>query len=106
MGNILFLSGLALTIGLKSTVQFFMKPQNYKVYISITFPIPFAFHVVSGLADNRHAVGILWIPCTLQWVLAYIGSFCPEDPYSWMDIPTTLYQIGMSMFFLLSLLND
>eukprot|EP00252_Welwitschia_mirabilis_P026484 TRINITY_DN8706_c0_g2_i2.p1 TRINITY_DN8706_c0_g2~~TRINITY_DN8706_c0_g2_i2.p1 ORF type:complete len:141 (-),score=16.84 TRINITY_DN8706_c0_g2_i2:252-674(-) len=30
MGNILFLSGLALTIGVKSTLQFFMKRQNYK----------------------------------------------------------------------------
>ncbi|KAK6935042.1 Vesicle transport protein, Got1/SFT2-like, partial [Dillenia turbinata] len=33
MGNILFLSGVTLTIGLKSTMQFFMKPQNYKVCI-------------------------------------------------------------------------
>ncbi|BAH94816.1 Os10g0337600 [Oryza sativa Japonica Group] len=31
MGNILFLSGLGLTIGLKSTLQFFTKPKNYKV---------------------------------------------------------------------------
>uniref|UniRef100_A0A453IP95 Vesicle transport protein n=1 Tax=Aegilops tauschii subsp. strangulata TaxID=200361 RepID=A0A453IP95_AEGTS len=31
MGNILFLSGLGLTIGLKSTMQFFTKPKNYKV---------------------------------------------------------------------------
>ncbi|KAK8939266.1 hypothetical protein KSP39_PZI011316 [Platanthera zijinensis] len=30
MGNILFLSGLMLTIGLKSTLQFFAKPKNYK----------------------------------------------------------------------------
>ncbi|KAH9302049.1 hypothetical protein KI387_013632, partial [Taxus chinensis] len=30
MGNILFLCGLALTIGLKSTVQFFTTPQHYK----------------------------------------------------------------------------
>ncbi|MCL7025611.1 hypothetical protein MKW94_015785 [Papaver nudicaule] len=34
MGNILFLSGLMLTIGLKSTMQFFMKRQNYKGTIS------------------------------------------------------------------------
>ncbi|KAK6933483.1 Vesicle transport protein, Got1/SFT2-like [Dillenia turbinata] len=34
MGNILFLSGVTLTIGLKSTIQFFMKPQNYKGTIS------------------------------------------------------------------------
>ncbi|KAJ1702905.1 hypothetical protein LUZ63_002684 [Rhynchospora breviuscula] len=30
MGNILFVSGLMLTIGLKSTLQFFTKPKNYK----------------------------------------------------------------------------
>ncbi|RRT68217.1 hypothetical protein BHE74_00014576 [Ensete ventricosum] len=34
MGNILFLSGLMLTIGLKSTLQFFSKPKNYKGTIS------------------------------------------------------------------------
>ncbi|KAJ1697432.1 hypothetical protein LUZ63_005944 [Rhynchospora breviuscula] len=34
MGNILFISGLMLTIGLKSTMQFFMKPKNYKGTIS------------------------------------------------------------------------
>ncbi|KAJ4957445.1 hypothetical protein NE237_024556 [Protea cynaroides] len=34
IGNILFLSGLLLTIGLKSTMQFFTKPQNYKGTIS------------------------------------------------------------------------
>uniref|UniRef100_M8BVS1 Putative Golgi transport protein 1 n=1 Tax=Aegilops tauschii TaxID=37682 RepID=M8BVS1_AEGTA len=30
MGNILFVSGVSLTIGLKSTVQFFTKPKNHK----------------------------------------------------------------------------
>ncbi|KAJ3680640.1 hypothetical protein LUZ60_016918 [Juncus effusus] len=34
MGNILFVSGLMLTIGLKSTMQFFTKPKNYKGTIS------------------------------------------------------------------------
>lgn len=34
MGNILFFSGVTLTIGLKSTMQFFMKPQNFKGTIS------------------------------------------------------------------------
>ncbi|WCJ44176.1 Vesicle transport protein GOT1 [Euphorbia peplus] len=34
MGNILFLSGVSLTIGLKSTMQFFMKRQNFKGSIS------------------------------------------------------------------------
>lgn len=44
MGNILFLSGLALTIGLKSTLQFFMKPQNYKG--TIAFGAGFFFVVI------------------------------------------------------------
>ncbi|KAJ0234961.1 hypothetical protein HA466_0270630 [Hirschfeldia incana] len=34
MGNILFISGVSLTIGLKSTMQFFTKRQNYKGTIS------------------------------------------------------------------------
>ncbi|KAK9681548.1 hypothetical protein RND81_10G009900 [Saponaria officinalis] len=44
MGNILFLSGLALTIGLKFTLQFFMKPQNYKGTIS--FGVGFFFVLI------------------------------------------------------------
>ncbi|KAK4410928.1 Vesicle transport protein GOT1 [Sesamum angolense] len=31
IGNILFLSGMILTIGMKSSLHFFMKPQNYKM---------------------------------------------------------------------------
>ncbi|XP_020679742.1 vesicle transport protein GOT1 isoform X1 [Dendrobium catenatum] len=34
MGNILFIAGLMLTIGLKSTMLFFAKPKNYKGTIS------------------------------------------------------------------------
>ncbi|CAK9194222.1 unnamed protein product [Sphagnum troendelagicum] len=30
MGNILFVAGVMLTIGMKSTVSFFLKPRNYK----------------------------------------------------------------------------
>ncbi|KAL5570478.1 hypothetical protein UlMin_027053 [Ulmus minor] len=45
MGNILFISGVTLTIGFKSTMQFFMKPQNFKGTIS--FVVGF-FLVVIG----------------------------------------------------------
>ncbi|KAJ7552440.1 hypothetical protein O6H91_06G055100 [Diphasiastrum complanatum] len=34
MGNILFLLGLALTIGPRSTLSFFLKPRNYKGSLS------------------------------------------------------------------------
>ncbi|XP_045824179.1 vesicle transport protein GOT1-like [Trifolium pratense] len=34
MGNILFVSGVSLTIGLKSTMQFFMKRSNFKGTVS------------------------------------------------------------------------
>ncbi|XP_073049182.1 vesicle transport protein GOT1-like [Primulina eburnea] len=34
MGNVLFISGVALTIGLKSSAQFFMKRSNYKGTVS------------------------------------------------------------------------
>ncbi|KAI5675117.1 hypothetical protein M9H77_06067 [Catharanthus roseus] len=44
MGNILFLSGVMLTIGLKSSLQFFMKPANYKGTIS--FGAGFFFVVI------------------------------------------------------------
>lgn len=44
MGNILFLSGLALTIGLKSTISFFLKRSNYKG--SISFLVGFLLVIV------------------------------------------------------------
>ncbi|XP_043723547.1 vesicle transport protein GOT1-like [Telopea speciosissima] len=44
MGNVLFLSGLMLTIGMKSTMQFFMKRQSYKGTIS--FCVGFFFVLV------------------------------------------------------------
>uniref|UniRef100_A0A6N2MSF6 Uncharacterized protein n=2 Tax=Salix viminalis TaxID=40686 RepID=A0A6N2MSF6_SALVM len=44
MGNILFISGVSLTIGPKSTMQFFMKRQNFKGTIS--FGAGFLFVVI------------------------------------------------------------
>ncbi|CAA7061835.1 unnamed protein product [Microthlaspi erraticum] len=44
MGNILFISGVSLTIGLKSTMQFFMKRQNYRGTIS--FGVGFFFVII------------------------------------------------------------
>lgn len=44
MGNILFFSGVTLTIGLKSSMQFFMKRANYKGTIS--FGAGFFFVVI------------------------------------------------------------
>ncbi|KDP42835.1 hypothetical protein JCGZ_23777 [Jatropha curcas] len=44
MGNILFISGVSLTIGPKSTMQFFMKRQNFKGTIS--FGVGFFFVVI------------------------------------------------------------
>ncbi|CAM8906558.1 unnamed protein product [Rhodiola kirilowii] len=44
MGNILFFSGMALTIGPKSTVQFFMKRQNFKG--TIGFGVGFFFVII------------------------------------------------------------
>lgn len=35
LNQILFLSGVMLTIGLKSSLQFFMKPSNYKVLFAL-----------------------------------------------------------------------
>ncbi|CAM6034809.1 unnamed protein product [Sphagnum compactum] len=44
MGNILFIAGVTLTIGLKSTVSFFLKPRNYKG--SISFAVGFCLVLV------------------------------------------------------------
>ncbi|CAM8880642.1 unnamed protein product [Rhodiola kirilowii] len=44
MGNILFFSGMALTIGPKSTLQFFMKRQNFKGTVS--FGAGFLFVII------------------------------------------------------------
>ncbi|KAA8520402.1 hypothetical protein F0562_014658 [Nyssa sinensis] len=44
IGNILFVSGVTLTIGLKSTLQFFTKRQNFKG--SISFGVGFFFVLI------------------------------------------------------------
>uniref|UniRef100_A0A5B7C4F4 Putative vesicle transport protein GOT1B-like n=1 Tax=Davidia involucrata TaxID=16924 RepID=A0A5B7C4F4_DAVIN len=44
IGNILFVSGVTLTIGVKSTLQFFMKRQNFKG--SISFGVGFFFVLI------------------------------------------------------------
>ncbi|XP_075493761.1 vesicle transport protein GOT1-like [Primulina tabacum] len=45
MGNILFMSGVALTIGLKSSMQFFLRSSNFKG--SVSFGVGF-FLVIIG----------------------------------------------------------
>ncbi|KAI5647559.1 hypothetical protein M9H77_33564 [Catharanthus roseus] len=44
IGNILFLSGVTLTIGVKPTIQFFTKPRNYKG--SVSFGVGFFFVII------------------------------------------------------------
>ncbi|KAA8522106.1 hypothetical protein F0562_012580 [Nyssa sinensis] len=39
MGNILFFSGVTLTIGLKSSMQFFMKRNNFKVLFALSLSL-------------------------------------------------------------------
>ncbi|CAF1877092.1 unnamed protein product [Brassica napus] len=93
MGNILFISGVSLTIGLKSTMQFFTKRQNYKGTISfgsgfffvlLGWPIfgmmletyVFFFVLFSGFWPTL-AVFVQKIP-VLGWIiqLPYIRSVC------------------------------
>ncbi|CAN8257437.1 unnamed protein product [Cochlearia groenlandica] len=101
MGNILFISGVSLTIGLKSTMQFFMKRQNYKGTIS--FGIGFFFVVVGwpiiGMMMETYGFFVLFsgfwptlavfaqkIP-VLGWIIQqpYIRSFF--DKYRGKRVP-------------------
>ncbi|KAJ8432593.1 hypothetical protein Cgig2_008678 [Carnegiea gigantea] len=65
MGNILFLSGLGLTIGLKSTMQFFMKPQNFKVllFLSPPFDLPpnFSLSYIPCLGTFSFGIGFFFV---------------------------------------------
>ncbi|KAG8472621.1 hypothetical protein CXB51_034318 [Gossypium anomalum] len=91
MGNILFISGVTLTIGLKSTMQFFMKPQNFKGTIS--FGVGFFFVVVGW-----PIFGMILETYGFVWFLANTGSVSAEDTNSWLAIPATIRQIGMFSF--------
>ncbi|KAH0698392.1 hypothetical protein KY290_014212 [Solanum tuberosum] len=93
MGNILFFSGVALTIGFKSSLQFFSKRSNFKGTIS--FGVGF-FLVIIGwpiLGMILEAYGFVVLFSFAQWILANIGSFSSEDTYSRLDLPAALYQI-------------
>ncbi|BAT88938.1 hypothetical protein VIGAN_05258500 [Vigna angularis var. angularis] len=121
MGNILFVSGVSLTIGLKSTMQFFMKRSNFKVNFVICFFLhsmslhgsfsTLTFYIFTGSVGNHfiwywihysyigvaysgHDCGVLWIHRTLQqWFLAYTGCFHSEDPCSRLVVSTTIHSI-------------
>ncbi|KAH7687469.1 Vesicle transport protein Got1/SFT2-like protein [Dioscorea alata] len=62
MGNILFVSGVMLTIGLKSTLQFFTKPKNYKGTISfgIGFLLVLMGWAVTGMILEAYGFIILF----------------------------------------------
>lgn len=91
--QILFVSGVSLTIGLKSTMQFFMKRSNFKVNFVICFFLhsmslhgsfsTLTFYIFTGSVGNHfirywihysylgvaysgHDCGVLWIHRTLQ----------------------------------------
>ncbi|KAJ8539880.1 hypothetical protein K7X08_014132 [Anisodus acutangulus] len=70
MGNILFISGVALTIGLKSSLQFFMKRSNYKGTIS--FGVGFFFVVIGwpilGMILEAYGFVVLFssLPATVE----------------------------------------
>ncbi|KAL8238797.1 hypothetical protein R6Q59_015364 [Mikania micrantha] len=62
IGNILFISGVIMTIGIKSSLQFFMKPSNFKGTIS--FGIGFFFVIIGwpviGMAAEAYGSLILF----------------------------------------------
>ncbi|KAL3583147.1 hypothetical protein D5086_014208 [Populus alba] len=82
MGNILFIAGVSLTIGPKSTMQFFMKRQNFKGTIS--FGAGFFFVVIGwpviGMILEAYGFIVLF-------------SFCAEDTDFWMGVPTAFCEI-------------
>ncbi|BAT80864.1 hypothetical protein VIGAN_03047900 [Vigna angularis var. angularis] len=108
MGNILFVSGVSLTIGLKSTMQFFMKRSNFKGTISfgvgffiliIGWPILgmiielYGFIILFRFSANLKEFYYVFLyftclklimNCTAQWILAYTGRFLTEDSCSWL----------------------
>ena len=73
-------SGVMLTIGLKSTMQFFTKPKNYKVQLSLHIYLPFDFlHLLLhkciahlGLAFSC----FLSVGLSLGWSCRHMGFSC------------------------------
>ncbi|KAL8138342.1 hypothetical protein V2J09_004343 [Rumex salicifolius] len=119
MGNILFMSGLALTIGPKSTLQFFMKPQNFKqspqyllfyanapsIYSHwlLTFDdslgnnlfwcwLLFRDYRLANFGDDPR---IIWLHCTFQWFLAHSCRFSAANTYFRLGFPAAFYQIAI-----------
>ncbi|CAN1833487.1 Vesicle transport protein GOT1 [Linum perenne] len=92
MGNILFISGVSLTIGPKSTMQFFMKRQNFKVGSlflftlqelgTISFGAGFFFVVIGWpiiAASGQHC------RCSYRGYQFLVGSSnCQQSDHSWI----------------------
>lgn len=121
--QILFLSGLGLTIGLKSTLQFFTKPKNYKVWQPQTFLYMFHLHfVISGyllcwtgyyviwcwlflgshwVAFYWHALRGIWLCCTLQVICFLLNSlhFSFKTPTSCIQYISHILPYNHYIFF-------
>ncbi|EMS46870.1 putative Golgi transport protein 1 [Triticum urartu] len=80
MGNILFVSGVSLTIGLKSTVQFFTKPKNHKG--SIAFGIGLFLVLIGwpvfGMMAESYGFAVLF---RNLWVLYLTATEFPHSGF-------------------------
>ncbi|TVU30683.1 hypothetical protein EJB05_22317 [Eragrostis curvula] len=94
MGNILFLSGLGLTIGPKSTLQFFAKPKNYKGTIS--FGAGFFLVLIGWPFFGMILEAYGFIVLFRSWILANACCFLAKDSYHWLDISATVCYISMN----------
>ncbi|KAK8355133.1 hypothetical protein V6Z12_A05G267000 [Gossypium hirsutum] len=107
MGNILFISGVALTIGLKSTMQFFMKRQNFKGTIS--FGVGFFFLVIGwpiiGMVLEAYGFIVLFsgfwptLAVFLQRIPIVGWLFQQRYIRSWTQLPLVPFDRGKSSSF-------
>ncbi|KAL6656894.1 hypothetical protein ACP70R_004674 [Stipagrostis hirtigluma subsp. patula] len=92
MGNILFVSGVLLTIGLKPTMQFFTKPKNHKG--SISFGIGFLLVLIGWPALGMMVESYGFIMLFRLWLLANRCSLPAKEPRLRLDIPSSFCDLA------------
>ncbi|KAG8375948.1 hypothetical protein BUALT_Bualt09G0012200 [Buddleja alternifolia] len=93
LGNIFWLTGVAILLGWRSTFQLFTNRRNYKMFNMLLNLCPAGFNFISSwyilyicsLASCWYTRRIIRLLCPFWWFLALNQGVSISDPGIWMD---------------------
>ncbi|KAL0368577.1 UNVERIFIED_CONTAM: hypothetical protein Scaly_1076600 [Sesamum calycinum] len=82
LGNIFWLTGVAILLGWRSTLQLFTNRRNYKGF---TFIPSWYILYICSLASSWYSRGNIWMLCPFWWFLALNQGVSLSDSCIWLD---------------------